>query len=220
MQCAAVDLDTLLPPPGAQLIQIGSELDCDLATFGANASKLIVDLLTKCGSWPKAGIAGVVYRDPYVSSPLVARLLIDTIKEIVSQSGAMETALIIETRPPRPSDLRGDPWQFWHDWRDAADQRAVIELFGKQRGLHVSLRQKDVPHGRYLDVDFADGTAATIVLDQGFGAWALPRQVTVRYDFAADAASQARRLATLNAILQRRGIGKTYFVATVRRQIK
>lgn len=214
MQCAAVDLDTLLPPPGAQLIQIGSELDGDLATFGARASKLIVELLTKCGSWPKASIARVVYRDSYVCSPLMARLLIDTMKQIVSQSGATEATIIIESRPPRPNDLRGDPWQVWHDWREAAHQKAVIEAFGKQRGLHVSLLQKDVPHGRCLDVDFADGTAATIVLDQGFGAWAPPRQVTVRYEFAADAASQVRRLATLNTILQRRGIGKTYLVAT------
>jgi hypothetical protein len=213
VQCAAVDLDTLLPAPGAQLIQIGSELDCDLATFGARASKLIVELLTNCGSWPKASIARLVYRDSYVSSPLVARLLIDTMKQIVSQSGATEATLIIETRPPRPN-VRGDPWQVWHDWRDAAHQKTVIELFGKQRGLHVSLLQKDVPHGRYLDLDFADGTAATIVLDQGFGAWAPPRQVTVRYDFSADATSQVRRLTTLNAILQRRGIGKTYLVAT------
>jgi ATP-dependent helicase YprA (DUF1998 family) len=212
--CAAVDLDTLLPAPGAQLIQIGSELDCDLATFGACASKLIVELLTKCGSWPKASIARLVYRDSYVSSPLVARLLIDTMKQIVSQSGATEATLIIETRPPRPNDLRGNPWQVWHDWRDVAHQKSVIELFGKQRGLHISLLQKDVPHGRYLDLDFADGTAATIVLDQGFGAWAPPRQVTVRYDFSADATSQVRRLTTLNAILQRRGIGKTYLVAT------
>ena len=213
LQCAAIDLGTLLPPPGAQIIQIGADLDCDLATFGACASKLIADLLTKCGSWPKAGIAGAVYRDAYVSSPLVARLLIDTIKQIVLQSGATEANLIIETRPPRPNDLRGDPSQVWHDWRDAAHQKAVIELFGKQRGLHVSLLQKDVPHGRHLVVEFADGTAATIVLDQGFGAWAPPRQVTVRYDFAADASLQARRLATLNVILQRRGLGKTYFVA-------
>jgi hypothetical protein len=214
VQCATVDLGTLLPPPGAQLIQIGSELDCDLAAFGARAAKLIIELLTKCGGWPKATVERVVYRDSYVSSPLVARLLIDTIKQMTSQSDAAEATLIIETRSPRPNDLRGDPWQIWHDWRDAADQKAVIELFGKQRGLRVSLLQKDVPHGRYLDVDFVDGTAATIVLDQGFGAWAPPRQVTVRYDFRADAASQARRLATLNAVLQRRGIGKTYLIAT------
>jgi DEAD/DEAH box helicase domain-containing protein len=214
VQYSAVNLDTLLPSPGAHLIQIGSELDCDIATFGARASKLIVELLTKCGGWPKASVARMVYRDSYVSSPLVARLLIDTMKQIVSQSNAEDATLIIETRPPRSNDLRVDPWQVWHDWRDPTDQKAVIELFGGQCGLHVSLLQKDVPHGRYLDVDFADGTSATIVLDQGFGAWAPPRQVTVRYDFATDTTSQVKRLSTLNAILQRRGIGKTYLVAT------
>ena len=79
---AAVDLDMLLPPPGAQLVQIGPELDCDLATFGARASKIIVELLRTCGAWPKTGIVQAVYRDSYVSSPLVARLLIDTMKQI------------------------------------------------------------------------------------------------------------------------------------------
>lgn len=210
----AVDMDALLPSPGAQLRQIGTELDCDLATFGARASKIIVELLMKCGSWPKASIVQAVYRDSYVSSPLVARLLIDTMKQIFSQSGAAEAALVIETRSPRPKDARGNPWQVWHDWRDAADQKAVVELFGKQRGLRVSLLQKEVPHGRYLDINFADGTAATIVLDQGFGAWTPPRQITVRYDFATDATSQVRRLATLNAILRRRRADKTYLVAT------
>jgi hypothetical protein len=65
--------------PGAQLIQIGPELDCDLATFGARASNAIIELLKKCGAWPKTGIVQAVYRDSYVSSPLVARLLIDTV---------------------------------------------------------------------------------------------------------------------------------------------
>jgi DEAD/DEAH box helicase domain-containing protein len=213
---SAVALDTLLPPPGAQLIQIGPELDCDLATFGARASNAIVELLKKCGAWPETGILQAVYRDSYVSSPLVARLLIDTMKQIFAHSGTPEASLIIETRPPRPNDLRADPWQVYHDWRNAVDQKAVIELFGEHRGLDVSLHQTDVPHGRYLDVGFANGGAATIVLDQGFGAWAPPRDVTVRYDFGANAAAQVKRLATVNTLLQRRGIGKTYFVATSR----
>ena len=211
---AAVDLDALLPPPGTQLVQIGSELDCDLATFGARAAKILVELLTKSGGRPKTGIVQAVYRDSYVSSPLVARLLIDTMKQVFLQTTSAEAALIIETRPPRANDLRGDPWQITHDWRDAADQKVVIELFGKQRGVHISLLQKYVPHGRYLDIDFADGSAATIVLDQGFGAWGSPRHVTVRFDFGADVATQAKRLATVNAVIQRRGIGKTYLVAT------
>jgi hypothetical protein len=213
-QFTAIDLDTLLPPPEAQLIQIGSELDCDLATFGARASKIMVQLLTKCGNWPRAGIVQASYQDAYVSSPLVARLLIDTMSQVFSQSGAQDAALIVETRPPRSDDPRGPPWQIGHDWRDEADQRAVIELLGKQRGIRVSVLHKNVPHGRYLTIDFKDGSRATIVLDQGFGAWVPPRQVSVRYDFGADMAVQAKRLAAINAVLQRRGIGKTYLVAT------
>jgi DEAD/DEAH box helicase domain-containing protein len=151
---------------------------------------------------------------PGASSPLVARLLVDTMKRIFSQSDATKATLIVETRPPRPNDLRGQPWQIGHDWRDASDQKAVIELLGKQNGFRVSVHHKDVPHGRYLNVGFADGGAATIVLDQGFGAWVPPRHVIVRHDFGADAATQAKRLASVNAILERRGIGGTYMVAT------
>lgn len=212
-QFTRVDLDRLLPPPDAQLIQIDSELDCDLATFGTRASKIIVQLLTKCGRWPGAGIVKASYQDPYVSSPLVARLLIDTMSQVFSQSGAQNAALMVETRLPR-SNQRGQPWQIGHDWLEAADQKEVIEQFGKQSSVRVSVLHKDVPHGRYLSIDFKDGSRAAIVLDQGFGAWAPPRNVSVRYNFRADLAIQAKRLATINAVLQRRGIGKTYLVAT------
>jgi hypothetical protein len=214
VQFAAVDIDTLLPPPAAQFIQIDAELDCDLAAFGFRASKLIVELLRKCGSWSTASISKAVYRDAFVSSPLVARLLIDTIKQIFLQSGSPVPTFIIETRPPRSNDSRVSPWQVWHDWRDAGDQKAVIELFGKHRGLNVSLRQKEVPHGRYLDFYFVGGNVATIVLDQGFGAWAPPPHLPVRYDFGTDVAIQVKRLSAVNAVLKRRGTGKTYLVAT------
>jgi hypothetical protein len=220
VQAAVVDLDALLPPPEAQLIQIASELDCDLATFGARAAKIFIELLTKCGCWPGGGITQASYQDSYVSSPLVARLLIDTMRLVFSQSGASQANLIVETRPPRVGDLRGAPWQIGHDWRNGADQKAVIELLGKQHGMSVSLHHKDVPHGRFLDIAFTNGSTATIVLDQGLGAWGLPRHVTVRHDFGADVVAQAQRLASVNAILERRGIRKTYFVATLEVSIR
>jgi DEAD/DEAH box helicase domain-containing protein len=154
------------------------------------------------------------YQDSYVTSPLVARLLIDTMSEIFSQSGVKGASLTIETRSPRSSAQRGQPWQIGHDWREAVDQKLVIEQFGKQKDVRVSVLQGDVPHGRYLTINFKDGRRATIVLDQGFGAWAPPRNVPVRYDFEADVAAQVKRLATINAVVQRRGAGKTYLVAT------
>jgi hypothetical protein len=215
VEIAKIELSRLLPPPGAQLLQIGSELDCDLATFGARASKIIIQLLAKCGSWPGGGVVQASYRDSYVTSPLVARLLIDAMSQVFAQSGAQDAALTVETRQPRSNDQRGgQPWQIGHDWRDTADQKAVIELYGKQRDIRVTVLHKNVPHGRYLTINFGDGSHATIVLDQGFGAWAPPRNVSVRYDFGADHATQAKRLATINAVLQRRGTGKTYLIAT------
>jgi hypothetical protein len=50
----------------------------------------------------------------------------------------------LETRPPQSSEQRGQPWQIWHDWRDPADQKAVIEQAAKQRGVRVSVIHKDV----------------------------------------------------------------------------
>ena len=214
LQFTPVNLDTLLPPPGAQLVQIGFELESEVTTFGDRAASLVVELLKKCGSWPEVGVAGLVYRDPHVSSPLAVRLLIDTIEKIVSRSGNARPTLIVETRAPAFSEARSGPWQISHDWRNAADQRAVVSMYGGQRGFDTSLRHKEVPHGRYLIIDFVDGSAATIMMDQGFGAWTPLRQTTVRFDFAADVTSQVRRLAEMNARLQKRGIGKTYLVAT------
>jgi hypothetical protein len=205
--------DDLLPPPGAQLIEVGTELDCDLATFGERAAKLIVDLLEKCGAWQNVRISRITYQDAYVASPLVARLLIETASQLASKSGSTDTELLVETRQPRSVDQRGDPWQVWHDWRDGADQRNVVELFGGQKGLRTSLLHKDVPHGRYLRVEYENGARATIVLDQGFGAWTPPRHVRVRHDFDANAAAQTRQLAVINTVLQRKGSGATYLVA-------
>jgi hypothetical protein len=212
-QFAPIDLATFLPPPGAQLIEIGAELDGDLATFGARAARLIVGLLVKCGGWPKAPIVEASYRDAYVCSPLVARLLIDTMKQMFLRSDATGAALIVETRPPHVSDVRGQPWQIGHDWRDPEDQKAVMELLGNLAGIRLTVRYAEVPHGRYLDIRFADNSTCTVVLDQGFGAWAPPRNVSVRYDFGADVTAQAKRLASINVVLERRGLGTTYLVA-------
>src|SRR5690606_13661505 len=208
-----VSLDDLLPPPGAQLLELWTELDVDLATFGQRAAKLIVDLLRKSGAWPNSPVARVTYQDGYVSSPLVARLLIDTIYHLASKSGSSEAQVLIETRPPRNIDQRSNPWQIWHDWRETEDQRAVVERLGKQRELCVTLQHKDVPHGRYMRIEYVDGSRATIVLDQGFGAWVPLRHVRVRYDFDADSEIQVQRLVSVNAELQRKGSGATYIVA-------
>lgn len=207
-----IDLDSLRPAPGSQYREIDRELDGDLAGFGQRMAGLIVGQLQACGRWPRGAVTQALYRDPYVSSPLAARLLVDTIWRLVALSGATTAKLTIETREPRADD-RSPPWRIGHDWRGRGEHKAVVERFGAERGLSVSLLHRDAPHGRYLSIGFADGATATVVLDQGFGAWAPQRDVRLRHDFAADAVTQARQLVRANALLHRHGAGKTYLVA-------
>ena len=167
-----IDLDRLLPPPGAQVIRITSELDCDLATFGSRASKAIVDLIKNCGGWPRSAVARAIYRDPYVTSPLTARLLV-MVSHIFSASGSTNATLIVETRSPRDQQSLG--WQIRHDWGAAPIcKKETIGLLGRHRGIVIDLRNTDVPHGRTLDLFFADGSASTVVLDQGLSLGSAP----------------------------------------------
>ena len=208
-----VPLDSLLAPSDTKMRIIGRELDSDLASFGNRAAREFIELLKQCGAWHAHPITRITYLDGYIRSPLVARLLIDTLAALAAASGARDTAVSIQTRPPREADSSREPWLLWHDWRDADDQRDVIERLGTLRELDVKLHQKDVPHGRYLRILFGNGAGATIVLDQGFGAWGPPPHTRLRHDFTAAAHEQAQSLARANMVLEQRGNSVTYFVA-------
>lgn len=207
-----IDLQSLLPLPGAHILRIGPEWDGDLAGFGSRVAEAMVGLLQKSGAWPSSGIAEIVYEDPFVCAPLPARLAIEVIAALVRKSGSRDAAVRIETRIPRLSD-RGAPWQLGHNWSTGIDQQSVIAALGAKRGLVTSVSHRDVPHGRFMTLLFADKSRATIILDQGFGAWAPPRGVVARFDFNAEHAQQAERLGTFNVILEKQGAGRTYVIA-------
>ncbi len=207
-----LDPSSLLPPTGARYREIDTELDCDSVNFGDRAAALITDTLKEVGAW-RGAITSLSYSDSFVASPLVARLLIDTAGALVKMAGGAPTLAIV-TLPPRDNYRAGDPWQIGHDWREPDIQRAVIEAYGELRGLRVSIKQTGyVPHGRFLEVRFIDGSAATIILDQGFGAWLPVRGATPRFDFLRPATQQADQLAKMNVLLKRKGTGKSYIVA-------
>lgn len=213
-----VDLDSLLPRSGASYRAIAHELDADLASFGSRAGELIYQLIGEVGATLAGKHVTARYQDPFVTSPLVARLLLDTVAHLQGKSEGTQWSITIETRAPRLDDARSAPWQVVHDWRAEDDQKSVIEALAGSGGLEVNLRHADVPHGRYLSLSLGDGVLVTIVLDQGFGAWSPKRGVTVKHDFAAGPSEQAKRLATLNIMLERRGVGATYFVANASRE--
>jgi hypothetical protein len=209
-----IDLDALLPPAGVQFLEIGSEFDGSLSRFGDLAAKEILHALEKCGARSGSPVAKITYRDGYVCSPLVSRLLIDTVHRIATASGAKEAALVVHTRPPRTDLQRRGPSLIGHDWEDGTAQCAVIEELALLRGLQVLVRHEHVPHGRFMDIEFKDGSGAVVVLDQGFGPWAPPPGRPIRCDFSLPPAAQAKWLSAFEVGLQRRGAGKTYMVVS------
>lgn len=211
---AEVDLDTLLPPGGAQFVEIGSEFDGSLSRFGDLAAKSILQAVEKCGGRSGSPVARITYRDGYVCSPLVSRLLIDTVHRIAAASGAKEAALVVHTKPPRTDPQRRAPSLIGNDWEDGTTQIAVIEELALLRGLQILVRHENVPHGRFMEIEFKDGSSAMVVLDQGFGAWAPPPGRPIRCDFSLPPASQAKWLSAFDVGLQRRGAGKTYMVVS------
>tara|TARA_R110000868_G_scaffold28284_3_gene106390 strand:- start:6668 stop:12763 length:6096 start_codon:yes stop_codon:yes gene_type:complete len=215
LELAAVPVlyDALLPKAGACYMAVTKQLDGTLDGFGARAAQLIGKLMADCGITLAGRTIKATYRDPFVSSPLVARLMLDTVARLADASQKKPAALVIETRQPRANTGRPS-WQMFHDWPDAGDQRETIETLGQLRGLHTSLRHSNVPHGRYLQLDMDEMDRVTIVLDQGFGAWSYNRQIPAKHDFEAVPADQAKAISTKNVMLASRGVGGSYIVVS------
>ena len=206
----AISLDTLAPPPGAQFKAVSNELDGSIAEFGLRAAKLFIRHLGQANAWPKSPVKALEYTDPFVASPLVARLLIDSCAALVRSSGAEKAELLIVTRPPKVGD--GPPRLGVHNWPDGQAQASCISAYAGLTRLPVQIVQREVPHGRYLRITFANGRTAQLVLDQGFGAWR-SQGGSALHDFRAPAQKQALAMRSWNVGVVRSGIGSSYVVA-------
>lgn len=209
----SVGLERLVPPKGAQYREITDELDGRVQEFGGAAASVLSDLLRRRGVPVGVKLRAVTYQDPYVTSPLVARLLVDTL-QCISKSQDKVTVVIETTAAGSRYRDTGNPFDISHDWRDQRVQKDTVEAYASLRGLDLKLLHRSVPHGRFLRLTFTDGTVRQIVLDQGFGPWRPPAGVRNRYDFSLAADQQAKRLAAASFVVARSGIGASYLVAT------
>jgi hypothetical protein len=210
----AVDQDMLLPPPGAQFQEISGDLDGHLKDFGGKAAKLFQSLLKRAGTWPSSPITEIRYQDAFVASPFVARLFLDTCTALVRLSNGSTSQVRLETRPARRDALAYSPFQAFHDWEDSEAHAQAIAAYGARLGLNVVVAHGQAPHGRYLTISFENGARGRVILDQGFGAWRLPRGARLAHPFEAPAQKQAASMAAWNAAVTRTGVGSSYAVAS------
>src|SRR5690606_13509194 len=118
-------------------------------------------------------------------------------------------AVVLHLEPLEASD-RPARW-LWNDWKRADDRLDVISLYGRRMGLSVTSREGATRHGRVLGLTYANGVQATILFDQGFGAWE-GEGASTPFDFQAVPMQQANALASAHVKLKGRS-GGTYVVA-------
>ena len=205
----SVSLDRLQPDSGATVKTMHGDLDGDLARFGKKAAGVLRQLLGDVGAPTDQSIVTLNYNDRYLNSPLVVRLALDTFKELAQPRPGEPVAVVLHLKPLEASD-RPARW-LWNDWKRADDRLDVISLYGRRMGLSVTSREGATRHGRVLELTYANGAQATILFDQGFGAWE-GEGASTPFDFHAVPMQQANTLASAHVKLKGRS-GGTYVVA-------
>ena len=165
-------------PEDTVTITIRRELDGRIEGFGPrlwtaveNHCRPLKDQLENGGLLKEVG-----YSDRYIETPWALLLLREVLLDLVrSERADSETALRVFTRDlrrdVRPGRSISDPWQ-----DDDARELFFMEAFEAGRGRlrwrgGLNLETGAAPHFRELRLDWADGVAWTLKLDQGVGYW-------------------------------------------------
>lgn len=205
----AIGLNRLQPAPGARVKAVTDQLDCGITQFGPRAGEMLRQLLIDAGAPAEQQITALAYSDRYLKSPLVVRLALEAFKALARPVLGEPLPVTLHVARLTPSDkpMR----QIWDDWKRGGDRMDVAAQLGRRLGLAVTTREGDPQHGRMLEVTFAGGMRACLLLDCGFGAWEA-RNMRGGFDFHAPAMQQTSALGSAHFDLVGRA-GGTYVVA-------
>ena len=206
-----IPISSLVPAQGALLRDIGAECDGSLRGFGSRMGKLIWDALAEAGAPVRVRITALAYSDRYLSSPLVARLGLDTFAHLTKPQSANLLPLGLSIAALRQNDLT--PSRVEHDWKHEDDRTGVIGRYAARLGFKLSLTDlRNIPHSRVLTLTYSNGTQADIYFDQGFGTWRPARRTEFKFNL--HSVAQVDELARVDASLV--SSGKTYVVVQIR----
>lgn len=205
--------ESLRGTPGTHIAaDVGSQLDGDLAGFGARFWRLVLQKLPALQSrLGQADIIAVTYRDRFVQSPLVGRLFLEAVRGLVGIGRfSPETAGIRLTTVSGSSRFSAIPAVASDDWNHATNRRQVLEraLGTVAKSVTIELKSRnEVPHQRELRVVWADGTTWHASLDQGFGFLDASQQ----QPFPFDRPVKDQVAALLNMAGSLKAVGRTVF---------
>ncbi|MGD9664066.1 MAG: DEAD/DEAH box helicase [Novosphingobium sp.] len=207
---ARVELDSLLPSADTHYIEVASQLDGPLNTFGSRMADLLLPAIQAAGG---AGpLQAITYNDRYLQTPLILRLLVDVCaalrERLAGKDAGAPLPMRIMTNSLRKNERQ--PFAPDHDWQWEQDRRDALAGLLLARDFQPELVEHGAEHGRVMQLHFASGNDVRIIFDQGFGPWRAPH--VARFDFAVSGMEQARALLQFNALLTSRGPG--YIVVT------
>lgn len=183
---------------------------CPVGQFGKRFGAKLKQHMEAAGVWHPGQLVRISYSDRYLNAPLPMLLFLRTCEALAAELKAGDTVEVDVAVQPLKKDRV--PYRIFNDWNHEGDREDVAQYLGEKLGLDVALQVTDSAiHGRKLELEYADGRKALVLLDQGFGYWRIVGNPP-RYDFRAAPAAQAsdlyRSIATVS------GMGESYFAVT------
>ena len=197
-------------------IAIQSELDGPLQGFGRRFWEHLCKSAPELGQRlkdPADELVQVVYRDRYINSPIALATLVEVISRLKECGSASEhlAQLEVVTVWFAAGERMKPPLNLWSDWVSSDQRDAVLVGAFDWCGINCKLEVADkskTHHARSLDLDFASGVRFRIRLDQGVSYWQVARDLSkargwnaAHFDFSAELATQAQRIAELSVKL-------------------
>lgn len=208
---AADDLERQVAPGDKVEVMLGFG-QCPVGQFGKRFGAKLKQQMEAAGIWHPGQLVRISYSDRYLNAPLPMLLFLRTCEALAAELKAGDTVEVDVVVQPLKKDRV--PYRIFNDWDHEGDREDVAQFLGEKLGLDVALEVTDSAiHGRKLELEYADGSKAIILLDQGFGYWRIVGNPP-RHDFRAAPAAQASDLSRSNAAVS--GTGESYFAVARR----
>ncbi|TBB97199.1 DEAD/DEAH box helicase [Rhizobium ruizarguesonis] len=188
----------LKPKPGAVVIALDAKLEGQVAEFGKSMAAKIRKALHEMGIGATDHVITASYEDRFARSPIVLKLLIDTVASLNSQN--MPT-LSITTAHDKDSG-----YSRTHVGSDVRSDRSLVALasnYASTKKTEAKMYIDQPPHKRSLVLKMQSGCSIVVDLDQGFG-WLDYVGSDRSLDLDAPLADIAARMANLRGQVKRR----------------
>ena len=222
----AVAVDQLRPQPEGTvaMLTIRKELDGRIEGFGSRFWSVVQSHCRPLRDQLEKGdpLREVSYSDRYIATPwallLIREVLLDLVRSEWADSGTgfrvFTRDLRRAARPIHDGRSISDPWQ-----DDGARESFFMEAFEAGRGRlrwkgALKLETGPAPHFRELRLDWADGVAWTLKLDQGVGYWRCRPSAEFPFDRASHEKIERFNQVTRKCRMASQGIHPTYFYIT------